>query len=110
MEENHRERRHVRLLPEQRHRDKRVLCDFRLAVDEREDHDTAHNKQRDDLCRIPREQNTAEVEAEENHERAAEEGEHANPVDGFHPFNERGVLMLDVQKEQDQDRRKAADR
>lgn len=87
MEENHEKSRYICPPLEQRHRDERILCNPRLAVDEREYHHAAHHKQCNDLRGVPWKKHTTKVETEKKHESAAEEGEYPHPIDGFHPID-----------------------
>lgn len=88
----------IGLLFEQGHGDERILGKLRFAVNECEDHEASHDKQSNDLRRVPWEQNTSEVESKEEHQRTCEERKDAEPVNGLHAINEGRVFVLDVQE------------
>ena len=101
MEENDQEGRNVCLRLEQGHWDERILGKLRLAVHEREDHDTAYNEQRYDLCGIPWEQHASEIKSKQDHEGEAKEGKQAKPVNSLHTVEKGRVFVLNVKENQD---------
>jgi hypothetical protein len=104
VEEHHREGSNIRPPSEQRHRDERILSHPGLAIDEGENHAPAHHKQRNDLCRVPRKQHSTKVQSEQNHKCTAKEGKDADPIYSFDTVDERCMLMLDIQEDQDKER------
>jgi hypothetical protein len=110
MEKYQRERGNIGALPEQRHRDKRILRQPLLAVDERKDHEATNDKQRDYLRRVPREKHSAKVQTQKEHKCTTEERENTVPVDSFDPIHERCMFMADIEEKQDEHGCKAADR
>lgn len=94
---------------EEIHGDQGVLCDPGLAIHEGDDHNAADYEERDDFGRVPREDGTAEVEAQEDHQCEGEEREHAGPIDCADAIDEGCVLMLNVEEKDNKNGSDTAD-
>jgi len=84
----------------------RVARELPLVEHEEPGDDDAEDDEADDLGRAPGVRDAAELEAEQEHQCAADDGEAATPIDGFQaiPDGRLGVMKTQEEEEEDGDR------
>lgn len=79
----------------------RILCDFLLGEEEQSCHHDAENDEADYGGGVPGKDYAAEVEAQEEHEDYADDGDCAEPVEGYEAGGEFCAGVVDVEPDEE---------
>ena len=99
MEEDDAEDGHFAARGEDAHGHDGVFGDAPLPDAEEDPDEDAEDDEAEDFGGIPGGLHTPELHAEQEHERAADDGDRADPVDGLQALHERRARRLDVEED-----------